>query len=233
MVGVATANWRERILAALGKESISTNSGNSQGIIWCDNVYEGAARVVELKSSQSNGVVLIMIDCLAAEEMRVFQTLKRIEGIKSVGISTVGNRTKMDRAKMLGADEVFTIKELNEKIEQRNPRGQSEEPVNSSIEPEVKQESPPVSKGPVKAVLVEESLAALTTEAIADLEKTIKQSMAPKVSEVKRQENDISEATDTPPIRPERKPPARKVSEPEDDRPLLSKEELDALMGND
>ena len=234
MVGVATENWRERILAALGKERISTNSGKSQGVIWCDNVYDGVARAVELKRSQSNGVVLIMIDCLSAEEMRVFQTLKQIERIKSVGLSMVSNRGKMDRAKLLGADEVFTIQELSEKIKQRNPRELSEDAVNVSIEPEGRQESPPVSKEPVKAVSVEESLATLTAEAIADLEKTIKHSMGQEGSEEQDQETDVREADEeTPPIRPERKPPAKKVNESEDDRPLLSKEELDALMGDD
>ena len=180
MLIVATDNWRNRIISEL--------SGSECKMLWSANVYEAAAMALKPKSHNGSiSALLVMIDCLTAEEMRIFGCLNDIIPIRTIAVSAAKNKDKMSQAKQYGADDVVELSELSKVAEFRlKPPCDNQNQPESTVSEQVRE----------------------TTEDI-----------------VQEQNNDMQSKT---PTRPERKPP---VKEKTTARPMLSQDELDALLG--
>ncbi len=205
LIGVATDNWRERIERALPRYV-----GH---IYWYGNVYEATAAVVNLGLKDRPILLVVMIDCLSPEEMGVFATLAGMDNVRTAAVSGAGNKLKMRQAESLGADEIVLLSGIS-------PLGMLEKSLNAEAEPPVIETEPlstetePLDTGNEPLDTGNEPLDTGNKPSVTDsLPKNIEEQTPLKPAV---------------PSRPRRKPP---VMEREEIQPLLTPEELDALLG--
>jgi len=174
-----------------------------------------------------------MIDHLPAREMQVFGCLSRMTCITSAAVSAMGNPAKMSQARTHGADESLTLADAGPKLlaaDKRVPIAKPPMPKTLSGVPEekIKEQSPQPqqTKETIEIVAVESvnsTLTKMAQQAIESANKTAQNDLLEKIRKP------LSEKTSTQP-QPVRTPPVReKVKQSTD--PLLSREELDALLG--
>jgi hypothetical protein len=175
----------------------------AEGIYWYDNVYEATAAAVNLGQKGRSILLMVMIDCLSREEMGVFATLAGMDEVWTAAVSGTGNQLKMRQAESLGADKIVLLSKLSQlgAIE-KTLDAEAELPI-TETEPLVT-ETEPLDTGGEPSVT-------------NDLPKKI----------IQEHPSEIQKGA-TQPSRPRRKPPA---IEREENQPLLTPEELDALLG--
>ncbi|GEM_PF-1663079 len=221
----ATDNWRERIANELAIDV--------EEIRWCPDVYDLVATAAEMERQHHPTLAIVMIDHLPAREMQVFGCLSRMTCITSAAVSAMGNPAKMSQARTHGADESLTLADAGPKLlaaDKRVPIAKPPMPKTLSGVPEekIKEQSPQPqqTKETIEIVAVESvnsTLTKMAQQAIESANKTAQNDLLEKIRKP------LSEKTSTQP-QPVRTPPVReKVKQSTD--PLLSREELDALLG--
>ncbi|MCK5269195.1 MAG: hypothetical protein KAJ46_00365 [Sedimentisphaerales bacterium] len=174
-----------------------------EDIYWYDNVYEATAAAVNLSQKNKPILLTVMIDCLSREEMGVFATLAGMDKVQTTAVSGTGNQLKMRQAETLGADRTVLLSELSQP-------GTIEKPFVA------KAESPVTETEPLD---------------IDGLPKKIAQEHPSEIQKGATLPKNISELAplrQAPQSSPRRKPP---IIEREENQPLLTPEELDALLG--
>lgn len=104
----ASPQWTGRIAELLGCTQREPSNGSSS-IIYCSNVYETTAAVIELHQRKRPVRVGIMVDYLPARELRVFEALSGMDRVRTVAVSAAGRRDKLVQALQLGADETVSL----------------------------------------------------------------------------------------------------------------------------
>ena len=220
LIGVATDNWRERIECGLPRDV--------KDIYWYDNVYEATAAAVNLCQKNRPILLMVMIDCLSPDEMGVFATLAGMDEVWTAAVSGTGNQLKMRQAEALGADKIVLLSELSQSdavekssdAEAESPVTENEPLVTDGLPKKIVQEHPSeIQKGATLPSVTEtEPLDSKTEPLVAD---------GPPKNIVQEHPSEIQKGA-TQPSKPRRKPPA---IEREENQPLLTPEELDALLG--
>ncbi len=209
LIGVATDNWRERIECGLPRDV--------EDIYWYDNVYEATAAAVNLSQKNKPIRLMVMIDCLSHEEMDVFATLAGMDKVQTTAVSGTGNKLKMRQAESLGADKIVLLSELSQSdTVEESFVAEAESPV-TETEPSVTETEALDTDGLPKKIVQEypsEIQKGATLTPVAD---TLPKSIS--------EPNPLRPAL---PNSPRRKPP---IIEREENQPLLTPEELDALLG--
>ena len=174
-----------------------------EDIEWCAEVYEATAIVTERVKEDGSTLVIIMIDSISNEELDIFGTLSRIDNVKTVAISVVNNKQKTNLAKQKGANEVLLLSELSLlSAGWVQPGPFTKLPGNVSATPGVSEAS--------------------GVSDVPDL---------PDVSEVPQKDGPQSTVKYSTPGKPVRKAPLKTNNEKNTSQPMLSREELDALLG--
>ena len=122
VVVAASGEWSGRLARVLGGDG-SDSASRLSSFICCSNVYETTAAVVELLRREPQVRAGIMVDNLSAQEMRVFETLARMDRVRTVAVSAGGRRGKLARAQQLGAHELLCLEPLPAavKVEPQTP----------------------------------------------------------------------------------------------------------------
>ena len=127
---VATDNWRDRIIKEL--------SAHDCKMLWSANVYEAAALAVTNKSSNGSILtLLVMIDYLTPDEMRIFRCLNEKIAVRTIAVSAAANTNKIAQAKSQGAHDVVLMSDLSHVTDFK-----PETPINELHEPK----SPPLEQ---------------------------------------------------------------------------------------
>lgn len=198
---------RLKQLAGLVGQSALTDGDSTAEVIFCADVYEVAAEVVERRQLGSSLLLCVMVDFLRSQEMRIFASGVRINGLSTVAFSAFGNHAKLIQAQSLGADEIYIgLDQLQMRLE---------------------------------AVLVERSQPGPASFEVCKSEpqQQDRKIVDPIINEITNR--DIASAKNVP----EDSPPSQQVpmetrritkkpTSSLNDEPLLSREELDALLGN-
>ena len=227
LIGVATDNWRERIERGLPRYV--------EDIYWYDNVYEATAAAVNLSQKNRPILLVVMIDCLSREEMGVFAALAGMDEVRTAAVSGTGNQLKMRQAESLGADKIVLLSELSQLgtiekslgAEAESPVTVTEPSVTDGLSKKIVQEhASEIQKGATQPFVTE-----IEPPAIDGLPKKIVQEHPSEIQKDATQPENISEPNPLRPAlpnSPRRKPP---IIEREENQPLLTPEELDALLG--
>ena len=207
---VADKDRLNQLAGQVGQFALA-GGGRVADLIFSGDVYEAAAVVAERCQTGGTLLVCVMVDYLRSQEMRIFASGVRINRVNTVAFSAFSNREKLIQARSLGADEIFTgLDQLRKHLE---------------------------------AVLVERSQVgpANVESASVEVSKTephrqVRQIVDPIINEITNR--DIASAKSDP----KQTPPSRqgpmesrgilKKPSRSSDEPLLSREELDALLGN-
>jgi hypothetical protein len=210
---VAASEWRSLIREKL--------PGMTEEVVWCGNVYEAVATAAELDRPGGGVLVFVMVDYLTAAEMEVFAVLAGMRSVTAVALSAFGSAGKLATAKWAGArdglvlgrddvahylDMVYPAENVGAGGKAVEASGQSKVPPSeaTATDPAV-----PAAEGPRRTV--EESLAELAATAIS-------------LSEA----NAVKAKPQVPArMTPRRTPPGRELGEP-----VLTKAEMDALLGS-
>ncbi|MBN1764145.1 MAG: hypothetical protein JW860_02725 [Sedimentisphaerales bacterium] len=204
LVGV-TENLRTRIIDQL--------EGLAKEIIWAADIYDLMASAAILGYQGKSILAIIRVDCLTTDQMQIFQMLKTMDHITSLAVSTTGWQTIMSQTRANGADLVCREEDLPHVLSQIN---------HLEIH----------SRQPACMSSVEE----ITQSLDESIEEMISQTME---SAQQNLSNDIPAAT--PPQINSPKQPSKSEPEPmssktmstpeQSEQPLLTQEELDALLG--
>ena len=181
-------------------------SRDVEDIYWYDNVYEATAAAVNLSQKNRPILLVVMIDCLSREEMGVFATLAGIEKVQTTAVSGTGNQLKMRQAETLGADKIVLLSELSQPGTIEKTFDAEVESPAIGTEPSVTETEPLDTENEPLDIVVEPPVT-------DGLPKNIEAPIPSKP---------------VVPSQPRRKPPA---IEREENQPLLTPEELDALLG--
>jgi len=193
-------------------QSALTGGDRVAELIFSGDVYEAAAVVAERCRLGGTLLVCVMVDYLRSQEMRIFASGVRISQVRTAAFSAFGNHEKLIQAQSLGADEIFIgLDQLQRHLEVILTERSQPRPAN------VESASFEVCKvEPQRRVrqIVDPIITEITNRDIASAKNTAENSLS------HRQE----------PRETQRMP--KKPASRSSDEPLLSREELDALLGN-
>ena len=110
---VGLGNWQAELAGQL-----CSPPGQVQ---WCDNVYEAVALISRRERSGGEGrsgtrkmPVVVQVDCLSSDELQVFSCLGRVGSVATIAVSAIGNGSKLNQARLLGAGRTVMLSELGE-----------------------------------------------------------------------------------------------------------------------
>ncbi|MBN2376568.1 MAG: hypothetical protein JXD22_09210 [Sedimentisphaerales bacterium] len=208
---------RLKQLAGLVVQSALTDGDSTTKVIFCADVYEAAAEMVEQWRAGRRLLLCVMVDYLRSQEMRIFASGVRINGVSTVAFSVFDNRAKLIQAQSLGADEIYLdLDQLQVRLEAVLVEWSQPGPVNMEM-----------------VNLESASLEVCKSESRQQDRKIVD----PIINEITNR--DIASAKNAPEdLPPSQQMPmeVRKITKKSTsrsiDEPLLSREELDALLGN-
>jgi len=211
-VFVAVGNIRQRIIQNLPPAH--------PDIYWCANVYQALARALNLRRQNENAIFCIVIDCLSPDEMQIFPSLSPMEHITTIALSVMPIQAKMKLAKLLGAHQTTTLNNLTSAL-----IAQPKPTINT------KSDFPLTEKNSEIDNLLENTLADIT-----------KKALEPKNHSQPIPQPPTESTASPPPPEPQKKAEpiaireskvTRRPPQPENEnhQPLLTQEEIDALLG--
>ena len=183
-----------------------------------EGVYEALAEVLE-NHRQRQVAVAVSVDCLDDREMQVFACLARLSRVRVMAFSAMSGSAKLARAIALGA-ELPTAEPAAGRLPADEPADEPGEMVAADQEQIIE----PAESRHAITPTVEDNLAAKASEPHVDLPPN-----EPTGPERIVDAAEVGRAT----ARNRRRPPTQGRFSPAADRlePILTKEELDALLG--
>ena len=218
---VAPAGWASRVDEILG-DSLNCDPTEATRITRHDNVYQAAAAALLARRRGQRVTLAVMVDYLAPPEMEVFGAFAHEPSVTTIAFSACDRRKKLVHARLLGADKVLG------QGAHYAPRGR-EKATEAAAEVKADLEKPILPAG--AAVLRD-----MASRAIAAAGQSPQPAKTPD-----RHPPKASPPANTPAIssNPEPRPassvkrantrPNRPAARPGE--PLLTQEELDALLG--
>ncbi len=103
------SNWQNRIVSQL-QQPVNID------LLWYENVYDTLAKVAGDYNPNENEhhcyLTCILIDNLTNSEMEIFNKLTEVNCPRGIAVSIVGNHTKMNKARLMGANDSVTLSGL-------------------------------------------------------------------------------------------------------------------------
>lgn len=200
---VAPARFAGRIAQGFAAAN-PVGSGAGPNPCCLDNVYEGLAGVLEL-ARQGPVVLTVMVDRLPRKHMHLFGVLAAVDHIHTQAVSLAGRQVKLAQAAQAGADELFCLTQ-----DRLTPWGVHQPPSPT--------ETPPAQQpGPITPETRQEPAAPPNEPSLIEL--------ASDAVRQARQKADNGE-----PRQSQARPAVTATPNDLDAEPLLSDEELNALL---
>lgn len=213
---VANRQWQARLARYVGVYA--------EDVLWFDNVYEAVARVVSDNGRMQALTVWVVVDILMHHELGIFTTLKKLGRFRTVAVAIQDNPEKLEEARALGADDVVVL-----------------EDAEAQPAPETKQEAQPKPEAPTSEWVplaggaAPEKKVSEAQAGAAPASQPEPQTAGHSPTPCPRTGREKESVKETITIKPEAK---KSESEPAPTRtrrripqPVLTKEELDALLG--